>query len=785
MKSFLWLCLLGLSLIFSVHVDGAEQTAATEPLAGHSNHGEVFNEGPRQGAVLIEGTGAVHFPVTTSKPEAQKFFDQGVGQLHGFWYFEAERTFRQVLAIDPDCAMAYWGLAMANFGNKDRATDFIAKAGEKQENVTAREKAWIASLAKFFKNPKVDENKRRRDLVRDLEAIVYANPTDLEAKAFLLYQIYSNSKHKDGYKIPSNLVTDLLADSILEKNPRHPCNHYRIHLWDSEKPAKALNSAAQCGPSAPGIAHMWHMPGHIYSKLYRFADAAWQQEASARVDHAHQMRYGLIPDQIHNFAHNNEWLIRNLSYIGRYDDAIQLAKNMIELPRRPKFDSKGKVWQHSGTSWAYGRLRLRDLLLEYEQWDSLLALAETDYLKPGPDDIDQAEWQRLVGVASFMTNHPERGRDQLVALESALAKKEAARDKAVADAEKKNRDAKKSDAEVEKAGKSAGDNFAKAITELTNQVNELKACDLVYGSTEGLSDDKKKAVSELLPKLKNVDRARLAEMYLRLGEVETAVKKMAEEVSASKNQVVPRAQQVDILFGVGKTEQALDSFDELRKLAAYIDLDLPVMKRVEVQLKRVKASGEARLATVDIADWRPQAVVAKDIGERPSHDSLGPFRWSPQSAQEWSLTDGDGKKVSLADYRGKPLLVIFYLGRGCVHCMEQLQAFSPVHAKYAAAGIPIVAIGTDSEAGLRETYAQTNDGVKDPFPFPLLSDESLDTFRAYRTYDDFEKMALHGTFLLDGLGRIRWQDISYTPFMNADWLLEECQRLLALDDGKS
>ena len=68
---------------------------------------------------------------------------------------------------------------------------------------------------------------------------------------------------------------------------------------------------------------MWHMPGHIYSKLKRYADAAWQQEASARVDHAHMIRARLMPDQIHNFAHNNEWLIRNLIFIGRVHDALR------------------------------------------------------------------------------------------------------------------------------------------------------------------------------------------------------------------------------------------------------------------------------------------------------------------------------------------------------------------------------------------------------------------------------------------------------------------------------
>ena len=68
------------------------------------------------------------FEITTSDPQAQKFFNQGIGQLHGFWNFEAERSFRQVAALDPKCAMAYWGMAMANRGNSTRGKGFIDKA---------------------------------------------------------------------------------------------------------------------------------------------------------------------------------------------------------------------------------------------------------------------------------------------------------------------------------------------------------------------------------------------------------------------------------------------------------------------------------------------------------------------------------------------------------------------------------------------------------------------------------------------------------------------------------
>ena len=113
--------------------EGAKATDENEantagPLAGHSYHGEAFNEGPRQQAYLIPGMANVDFPVTTESELAQKFFNQGISALHGFWYLEAERAFRQVHKIDPQCAMAYWGMAMANKSNSKRSKVFIEEA---------------------------------------------------------------------------------------------------------------------------------------------------------------------------------------------------------------------------------------------------------------------------------------------------------------------------------------------------------------------------------------------------------------------------------------------------------------------------------------------------------------------------------------------------------------------------------------------------------------------------------------------------------------------------------
>jgi peroxiredoxin len=123
------------------------------------------------------------------------------------------------------------------------------------------------------------------------------------------------------------------------------------------------------------------------------------------------------------------------------------------------------------------------------------------------------------------------------------------------------------------------------------------------------------------------------------------------------------------------------------------------------------------------------------------------------------------------------VVAVFYLGFGCLHCVEQLRAFAPKAAEFKQAGIEIVAIGSDDLEGLCRSVENYQG---EPFPFPLLADPQLQAFHAYRCYDDFESLPLHGTFLIDAEGRVRWQDIGHEPFKDVDFLLKESQRLLAL-----
>ena len=276
--------------------DSNKDAKPADTLAGHSYHGEAFNEGPRQKPYLMEGLGQSKFPVSTENTQAQAFFNQGIDQLHGFWYFEAERSFRQVAILDSDCAMAYWGLAMANVNNEDRAKKFLANAKEKAENeklkITDKEKLFIEALDAFYDSNTKEEKKRAANFTKKIEKIVLEYPDDIEAKAFLACQIWMNQQK--GIEIASFVGVNSILDDIFEQNPHHPAHHYRIHLWDYENAEIALQSAAMCGPALPDIAHMWHMPGHIYSKLKRYEDAVYQQEASARIDHRHMMHLSLI-----------------------------------------------------------------------------------------------------------------------------------------------------------------------------------------------------------------------------------------------------------------------------------------------------------------------------------------------------------------------------------------------------------------------------------------------------------------------------------------------------------
>jgi peroxiredoxin len=750
---------------------------ATDPeptvLAGHSYHGETFNEGPRQKAVLMEGMGNVNFAITAKDTSTQAFFNQGVAALHGFWYLEAERSFRQAAAIEPDVAMSYWGMAMANTNNIDRARGFIAEATKRKEQASEREKLYIDALDQYLKKPEKEESQdekknRESKYIRDLEKILNQFPDDTEAKAFLALQIWLATRN--GLPMTSHHAVNALLGEVFQSNPMHPAHHYRIHLWDSERAENAIHSSAMCGPSLPGIAHMWHMPGHIYSKLKRYVDAVYQQEASARVDHAHMIRTRLMPDEIHNFAHNNEWLTRNLLYLGRVKDALQQSHNLWALPRHPVYNSL-----ETRGSYRYGRTRLLQTLTEYELWELLIAESNGPFL---PTTSDRGlEFERLawIAVAHHLLGHAKEAkaidrdlRRRMIAIESeqiVIEERLETPAEAVAadpDAVKKEEDENSAElpTDVEKLKKRQSRNQSH-LTELKQWIALGNAAAAVQAKDVG-------RLKQLLTEAGRVDEVLKASWLAQAGETKEAIEQLEKQVAADGNQVRPLAILIDILWRTDRQDDAVAKFQTLRTVAGSADLDTPLLSRLTPVAEKAGVTG----------DWRIAPTAATDIGERPNLDSLGPFSWSPYTASPWNAVGLDGNPVTDDDFQGRPRIVIFYLGFGCLHCVEQLTAFKPMTEEFRKAGIEIVGISNESV----EDYQKGMTRYEQEIPFTLLTNPTLSSFHDYRCWDDFENQPLHGTFLLDAHGRVRWQDIGHEPFTKASFLLEEAQRLLALPD---
>jgi peroxiredoxin/tetratricopeptide (TPR) repeat protein len=742
--------LFGVSSLAATAQPPPEEKKPTE--AGHSYHGQTFDEGPRQKAYLMTGTGNVRFPVSTKDPLCQSFVSQGLGQLYGFWYWEAERSFRQAAAIDRDCAMAYWGMAAANVNNEARAKGFILEATNRKDKASRREQLYIDALNAYLQAGSGKNNERSPSYAKALEQIAMDFPEDIEAKAMLALQLWLNREH--GVAIPSFLAYDALLKEVLDVEPMHPCHHFRIHLWDYVRTERAVDSAARCGPSAPAIAHMWHMPGHIYSGLHRYADAAWQQEASARVDHAYMMRDRILPDQIHNFAHNNEWLIRDLMNIGRVRDAVALSRNMIEMPRHPKYNTV-----RGGTA-SFGRTRLFDVLSDFELWDELIAACESSYLEPTDVSTEQIKRLRHLGRAYFRKGNADKGKEQLAALNERKRQITENKDKAVAEAEAKAKGENKEQKQIDEAKKQAEQGFKADTQAIDNAVEELRG-------HLALAEGKAAEAIELLKKAGDVDQTLVAVTQLTSGNAGEAEKTARKAVDRHKGKVGPLAGLVQILWMAGKKDEAKKTFEQLRELSGSIDLGVPPFARLAPIAQEFGYP----------ADWRLVKPASADVGNRPSLDALGPMLWRPTEAPAFVLKDAEGKDRSLSEFRPRSVLLMFYLGVKCPHCMQQLNALGAKASAFAEQNIALVGIGTDDQAGLKRTVEMYTQG---PFPFTILSAGNFDAFKAYRVFDDFEAQPLHATFLIDSEGCVRWQDISYQPFMDVDFLVQESRRLLGL-----
>ena len=224
-----------------------------------------------------EKLGKVVFP-TSCDPNVQAEFDRGVAMLHSYWFLIARRTFEGILKQDPNCAMAYWGVAMDFLGNTLATTPTRADAQAAWDALekaratgakTQRELDWIEALSAYFRDhDKVAVNARLAAYNAAMERMAQRYPDDYEVQAFYALTLQASAQKSD-LSYANQLKSAALLEKLFEQNPQHPgVTHYLIHAYDFAPLAeKGIASARRYAGIAPAVPHARHMPSHIYSMV--------------------------------------------------------------------------------------------------------------------------------------------------------------------------------------------------------------------------------------------------------------------------------------------------------------------------------------------------------------------------------------------------------------------------------------------------------------------------------------------------------------------------------------
>jgi len=317
--------------------------------------------------MVLEGIGHSHIAITTKSPEAQQWFDQGLALLHCFWDYEALRAFAEAIRFDPDCAMCHWGIARAitmRGGNEDQAKAELAKAKDLSAKASDREQRYIKA--------DVESNGKKGDeagqaLAKEMEALIARYPEDVEAKLLYALALGHGYDEKGDPRLGTVYGQATLRELLREYPDNAAANHYWIHAVEgSAHPEWAVASAEKLGTLAPASGHMVHMPGHIFFRIGDYERARQIFLAAMRVDQDYMAKQHVAVRDDWNYAHNISYLIADCAEEGRYTEATEHARSLVNLANDPdRTESPGFYVLQIGSTAA--RLAIR-----YGRWDDAI-----------------------------------------------------------------------------------------------------------------------------------------------------------------------------------------------------------------------------------------------------------------------------------------------------------------------------------------------------------------------------------------------------------------------------
>ena len=300
---------------------------------------------------LYEGLGSYSRKITTDSPEAQRYFDQGLAFLHGFNHRAAIRAFQQAAEIDPRCAMAHWGLALA-CGPHINLTVVPPPAAElawKELNLARKnadyaspvERTLIDALGKRYANPQpADRSGLDRAYANAMRDVWRNFPNDPDLGA-LFAEAMMDLRPWDQWTAqgkPQPGTDEILAtlDAVLKLNPNHPlANHLYIHAVEaSPNPQRAIAAADRLRNLQPGLAHNVHMPSHIDIRTGQWLKAVDTNAKAVEADQRYRKIFGQPKGFLNVYiAHNRHMLAYAAMMTGQRDLAMKHIRAMVaEMP---------------------------------------------------------------------------------------------------------------------------------------------------------------------------------------------------------------------------------------------------------------------------------------------------------------------------------------------------------------------------------------------------------------------------------------------------------------------
>jgi tetratricopeptide (TPR) repeat protein len=376
----------------------AEKTTAEQPLFG--------------------GTGPHRRPVDTSSEQAQAFFDQGMAFLYAFNHDEAIRSFRRAAELDPECAMARWGIAYANgphINNSavppEREAEAFAQASDAVRLAASMDdgpnRALIEAVATRYASPQPEDRGPLDQAFADAMAEVYERfPEDGDVGA--LYAEALMDLHpwdlwsQEGEARPWTPGIVALLEDVLAAHPNHPLAlHLYIHAVEaSNEPGRADEAADRLRDLMPGLGHMVHMPSHIDVRTGRWREAIVANTKAVEADRAYYEAAPKPPDFYRLYmSHNHHMKAYAAMMIGRREVATTAIRQLVaDIP---------EDWLKENADWADGFVAMPyEVMMRFGLWEEILEEPEPPAYIPFTRSMHFAS--RAVALAAL--NRPEEAR---------------------------------------------------------------------------------------------------------------------------------------------------------------------------------------------------------------------------------------------------------------------------------------------------------------------------------------------------------------------------------------